>query len=314
MLALGAAVVAAGCTFFVTSAVLTPPEKDDSVRMDQAMAKERGSQFQAAILLYEEILKENPAHATAHFHLALLLHNHQKAYLEAIHHYMAYLDLAPEGSLKSTVEAQLASAIADLRAQWNAIDIARAQATLIAERDGLRSEVASLKDRIAGLQDERHDLQQEIVALQRRIENLTKMVDEMRTVDVKTPVAPPVSAEALKEEVLKIEETPEAEPVEDIAAIRDLAKIMIEAEDGGQKEINEATRQAVEGKTDTPTILATPTPGKRYVVRPGDTFYSVSRDAYGSSAHWTKVRDANRGATNPNHRLRAGETILIPQL
>lgn len=284
---------------------------DNKAQLDSAMAKEK-TNIDAAETLYREILKANPGNATAHFRLGLLLHNHRKDYLGAIHHYMAYLDLLPESDLSTSVKVQLESAKADLRAQWLHSDIERTQATLIAERDAIKAEVAKLERENEALQDTLNEKDKTIKALTRRIENLQQMVEEMKSLDVKLPQTEAYDFDAIKD--VSIEPSTEKDSVEDIDAIRALAETMLSEEDGGQSKINEATRLAVEGKADTQNIVATPTPGKKYVVRPEETFYSISRDAYGTPAKWRVIRDANRGPTNPNDRLFAGEVIFIPEL
>jgi tetratricopeptide (TPR) repeat protein len=49
-----------------------------------------------------------------------------------------------------------------------------------------------------------------------------------------------------------------------------------------------------------------------YVVRRGDTLYSISRKFYQSSRHWKKIRDANRDKIGHGTELQPGETLTIP--
>jgi nucleoid-associated protein YgaU len=49
-----------------------------------------------------------------------------------------------------------------------------------------------------------------------------------------------------------------------------------------------------------------------YVVRPGDTLASISRRFYKSSAHWKKIRDANRNVVADPGKLKVGQTLTIP--
>jgi len=51
---------------------------------------------------------------------------------------------------------------------------------------------------------------------------------------------------------------------------------------------------------------------RTYVVQPGDTLFRVAEKFYGDSTHWKKIRDANRGRIDPDGRLRAGQTIVVP--
>jgi len=51
---------------------------------------------------------------------------------------------------------------------------------------------------------------------------------------------------------------------------------------------------------------------RTYVVRDGDTLASISRKFYKSSAHWKKIRDANREVVENPAKLKAGQTLTIP--
>lgn len=325
LLILTVAALSALATWAIQSSLRAEdPFADDKALLDRAMAKEKEDNIDAAELMYRDILKNNPRNTQALLRLAVLLHLERNDYQSAIHYYTSYLDIAPESDFAPTVKERLASATADLRAQWLKADIARTQANLLAELESLKEERSTLKETLRTQRDTLADKDKEIKDLLRRIENLNRMVEEMKGLDVKSPALPQHDFEAIKNIDLvpsQAQAVPSQESLLDasdtdaeIAGIRDLANRMIQEEDGGQAQINEATRLAVEGKSDTENIIATPTPGKPYVVRPGETYYSIAKDAYGSSAYWAKIRDANRGATNPNDRLLAGETILIPEL
>jgi nucleoid-associated protein YgaU len=51
---------------------------------------------------------------------------------------------------------------------------------------------------------------------------------------------------------------------------------------------------------------------RTYVVQPGDTLFRVSEKFYGDSAHWRRIRDANRARIDPDGRIRAGQIIVVP--
>ncbi len=103
-----------------------------------------------------------------------------------------------------------------------------------------------------------------------------------------------------------------AQPVVQDDSARKAAEAARKAAEAKQAEQNEQTRSAAEGQQDSEMIASTPTAGQKYLVRPGDTLSKLSREAYGSSGQWKRIRDANRSTTNPDGRLRAGEVILIP--
>ena len=51
---------------------------------------------------------------------------------------------------------------------------------------------------------------------------------------------------------------------------------------------------------------------RTYVVREGDTLASISRKFYKSSAHWKKIRDANKSMVDDPGKLKPGQTLTIP--
>jgi nucleoid-associated protein YgaU len=51
---------------------------------------------------------------------------------------------------------------------------------------------------------------------------------------------------------------------------------------------------------------------RTYVVQPGDTLFPVAEKFYGDSTSWKKIRDANRTRIDPDGRIRAGQTIVVP--
>lgn len=51
---------------------------------------------------------------------------------------------------------------------------------------------------------------------------------------------------------------------------------------------------------------------RTYVVRPGDTLFSIARKFYKSSSRWKEIRDANKGNVGDGTKLKPGETLTIP--
>jgi nucleoid-associated protein YgaU len=66
------------------------------------------------------------------------------------------------------------------------------------------------------------------------------------------------------------------------------------------------------GPTTRPSVATTATGGRTHLVQRGETFFTISQAAYGSSRYWKRIVDANP-QVNPN-RLRIGTTINIPDL
>ncbi|PYL58790.1 MAG: hypothetical protein DMF31_08410 [Verrucomicrobia bacterium] len=51
---------------------------------------------------------------------------------------------------------------------------------------------------------------------------------------------------------------------------------------------------------------------RTYVVKPGDTLFSISRKFYKSSKHWKQILEANRKNIRDPKKLTVGETLNIP--
>lgn len=280
----------------------------------EAMAAEGRGDVAGAEALYRQLLLQNGDMASAHLNLAILQHDLRKNYIEAIHHYRAYLDLQPNSEKAAMVRDRIVSARALLAAQLAGETVAREQRTLQNERDALRTQIHTLEGATGDLREELAKRDRTIEELTDRVVALQKIVDAMKSAESQ-------EVARLETELKEAQKTAEAakaalpDPSGTdalIDAVREDAKRMIEEPDGGQAAINEATRRAVEGKQDEAPLAATPTSGRRYTVRPGDTLSRLAREAYGNAAGWTRIRDANRSTSNPDGRLRAGETIVIP--
>ncbi len=58
---------------------------------------------------------------------------------------------------------------------------------------------------------------------------------------------------------------------------------------------------------------ALPERPKTYVVQEGDTLYGVAKRFYGTLTVWKQIRDANKAVISTDNRLRAGDTIVLPE-
>lgn len=281
----------------------------------EAMAAETKGNAAGAEQLYRQLLLKDNTMASAHLNLAILLQDVRKNYLEAVHHYQAYLDLEPQSEKAAMVRDRLTSAKSLLATQLAAEIVAREQRALAAERDGLKAQIAALERTGETLRAEGEAKAKRVAELEAQVAQLRKLVDTMKSAEAEAQVSHAAelaaARKAAEEAKAKVDEAAAAGGAL-IDAVRADAKRMIEEPDGGQAAENAATRAAAEGVQDEPPLAASPTPGKRYVVRPGDTLSRLSREAYGNAAEWAKIRDANRSTSNPDGRLRAGETILIP--
>jgi tetratricopeptide (TPR) repeat protein len=59
-------------------------------------------------------------------------------------------------------------------------------------------------------------------------------------------------------------------------------------------------------------IQSRQTDGRTYVVKPGDTLFSISRKFYKSAARWKQIRDANKETIDSTGKLQPGQKLTIP--
>lgn len=52
--------------------------------------------------------------------------------------------------------------------------------------------------------------------------------------------------------------------------------------------------------------------GQTYVVKPGDTLFSISRKFYKSPSRWKEIRDANQSTVGDSGKLQPGQSLIIP--
>ena len=87
----------------------------------QAAAAADNGDAQEAARLYREVLGLDGDNASAHLSLALIEDDAQGDYLEAVHHYQAYLALQPTAESRAMVEERLAAARGKLADQLAAL-------------------------------------------------------------------------------------------------------------------------------------------------------------------------------------------------
>ncbi len=280
--------------------------------MEAAMRAEQEGEIDKAATLYRQALRSDGANAMAHFNLALLLHDQKKDYVAALHHYQEYLDLQPNSEKAATVKEQIALVRGLLTDQLAQEIVNRKRREIEADYTAANNALTETKMELAKVRQALADKDEVVADLERQVKRLQNIIDAMKQEEQERETQYKAEVERARTVAAKEGTPADDEASSEIANIRDLANTMIEEEDGGQKARDEAVRAAVEGKMDVDMIAATPTAGKKYIVRPGDTLSRLAREAYGDSTQWTKIRDANRSTTNPNWRLRAGETIQIP--
>lgn len=117
-------------------------------------------------------------------------------------------------------------------------------------------------------------------------------------------------ADALKE-AQKIDEKAQAATEVAVKSEKETAKPDAEAAVPEAQKDARATLNALLGRDKKKDAKKSAEP-RVYVVQPGDTLFRVAEKFYGDSNQWKKLRDANRARIDPDGRIRAGQSILIP--
>lgn len=294
------------------AATVARKERVENLLAEARQAEARGD-VTSADALYRQLLNIDPTEARAHLSLANLSQDMRKNYLDAIYHYQRFLDLQPNAEKASMVKDRLTSARTLLANQLASEIIAREQAAITAERDALQAQTIQLGKDVRALKTTVEKRDSEIAELRGEIKRLNRLVEQLKTVETEVRAAKAVELEAARQAI----EAAQADATEDasddaVNAARAEAEMILNAVDGGVGQRDEALRAIAEGAKENAPIAAVPTPGKRYVVRPGDTFSALAREAYGSAGVWQRIREANRSTANPDGRLYAGQEVYIP--
>ena len=59
-------------------------------------------------------------------------------------------------------------------------------------------------------------------------------------------------------------------------------------------------------------VAETPTQGKSYTVKEGDTLWAISKQVYGTGLSWSKIAEENK--VGDANKLEAGQTLKIPEV
>ena len=198
------------------------------------------------------------------------------------------------------VNDRLASARSLLANQMAADIVAREQRSLTAERDALQAQLADQKKKVNELNKTIEKKDAQIEELQGEIARINHLLDKLKDIEAEARASREADIEAARKLLEDAEAKRDAEETDEtVAAIRAEADEILNSPDGGvQKQedeanaeaeetdkpvIDEALRAKAEGAKDEVTITPIPTPGKRYCVRPGDTYSALAREAYGSA-------------------------------
>jgi LysM repeat protein len=283
-----------------------------------AMADYKAGRIEAAIAGFERTIREEPANAGARFQYACLLQDSGKDSVGAYCAYREYISQHPESDKAAVAAKRMAiceKEVAQKLAEKHGV--AASSASLARELESARKDSEALRKKIA-------EAEKELVESRRRIDSLVaergRLVAIVKDIgdneEDHTPSAP--SQKELRELLEEDEDdgAMRAKVSADVAKIRAEEKDETEtgtsllpartAEDVAKRDAAIAAKQKM--KEDAAPPKHPPT----YVVQEGDTLYRIAVRFYGRLSAWKRIRDANKAIISNDGRVRAGDTITLP--
>ena len=284
-----------------------------------AMADYKAGRIDAAISGFEKTIREEPANAGARFQYACLLQDSGKDSVGAYCAYREYISQHPESDKAEVAakrmeicEKEVAQKLAEKHG------IAADSASLAREIESSRKDAAELRSRLSEKEKEIEESRRRIDSLVAERGRLVAIVKGIGDNVDQTPAAP--SQKELRE-LLEEDEDDDgmrAKLSADVARVRAEEKGETEtgssllpartAEDVAKRDAAVAAEQ----KRREDAAAAVPKHPPTYVVQEGDTLYRIAVRFYGRLSAWKRIRDANKAIISNDGRVRAGDTITLP--
>jgi LysM repeat protein len=290
-------------------------ERKDS-RYQSAMADYRAGRLDRAMASFAEILKDDPANASARFQLACLLQDAKRDYLGAYCQYREYLLQQPDSERSKLAEDRLAVC-------------EREMVLKLADKHGITSgkvyadEIGKLKAQLVESEKKRGELEKE---LQSSMDKVAALEDDrkrlVQAVRGETDTEKDLKAPSLKDAKALLDE--DDENTDRIALSQDVKSLKLESEDelkiaaAGpaalpvQPKDAKAKREAAKKAATEAAAKASEGRPREYTVEDGDTLYKIAERFYGRSSAWVKIRDANKTIISVDGRVKAGDRIVLP--
>jgi tetratricopeptide (TPR) repeat protein len=286
-------------------------ERKDS-RYQSAMADYRAGRLDRAMASFAEILKDDPANASARFQLACLLQDAKRDYLGAYCQYREYLLQQPDSERSKLAEDRLAVC-------------EREMVLKLADKHGITSgkvyadEIGKLKAQLVESEKKSGELEKE---LQSSMDKVASLEDDrkrlVQAVRGETDTEKDLKAPSLKDARALLDE--DDENTDRIALSQDVKSLKSE----GDEELAHAAKgpailpaqpKDAKAKRDAARKAAQGSRGDRpaeYTVEDGDTLYKIAERFYGRTSAWTEIRNANRTVISVDGRVKAGDRIVLP--
>lgn len=294
-----------------------------------AMDDFQSGRTEPAIAGFTRVIQLEPGNYSAHFQLATILQDVKKDYIGAMIHYRQYLTMRPDADKAPVAEerAKMCESLykTDLIKNGSAIDkeIQAELDTLRATRDKLQAELTKATSELTEAKSRIATLEQDVSMQKRLLRKIAAMDDSgQESGQLKAALGElKASEEGLVEperrsirptdEELLDDDTPSpriADTAEYKAIKAELQREEAEDEDDPRTHSMKPEGAKSDSGSSKPKLPEKP---KTYVVQEGETLIQIARRFYGSP-DWRKIREANKATIDPDGRVRAGQTIVLP--
>ena len=313
-------------------------EERDSKNYRAAMADYKAGRVDAALAGFERTIREEPANAGARFQYACLMQDSGKDCLGAFCAYHEYLMQHPESDKAKVATKRMAACEKELAKKLAEKHGIAVKAESLREAEALKVEAEALRKRLAEAKKGLEECHRRIAALVAERSRLVAIVKGVGENDPQSPDAPSTKElkEILEEDDSRASYAPSKNELKgileendsteggrakisaDIAKLREEEKSEMEAGSSLlparkiEDVVNREAEKDAQQKREQELAAANLKHPQTYVVQEGDTLYRIAVRFYGRLSAWKKIRDANKAIISNDGRVRAGDTITLP--
>ena len=279
----------------------TSEETDPEYTRGKQLVRQGREQEALAAFLKVVALRKDDA-PESHLEAALLYQQHIKDPIAAIYHFRKFLELQPNSRQADLVRQRIDAAKREFARTLPAHPLEDASVKLEfmdqlerlqRENDQLKAELSALR---AGLPEGA-----EPPAAPRMRSSSAAILPPVFEAPQPAPVAPPAAASTTAPE----EDSPEAEPSPILHA-----PMLASPPAAAPGITSPVSRQPTVPSRPTSPVAAA---GRRHVVGPGDTLYSLAQKYYGNRSKWRDIYNANRETLRTEgDKLRIGMELNLP--
>ena len=283
----------------------------------EAMEDYRSGRMDAAVKGFEKLMVKDPANASARFQFACLLQDVRRDFAAAYCAYREYLLQRPESDKAKLARDRMAMCEKELARELADRYGLGGTGAPSEEVENLRKQLKAAEARVAASEKNLAESLKRIRALSDEKDRLQNVVNGVGGGATETAAARP-SAKEVRE---LLEEDDESAPLTSPAG--EFASLVKDEEDGETAQSSLLPKQTAakasekaekkDGPSSEKAKAALPDRPKTYVVQEGDTLYGVAKRFYGTLTVWKQIRDANKAVISTDNRLRAGDTIVLPE-